>query len=345
MTPQTPVIDRNFKGVGRIKRASGSTVPKMREALSRMLTSLHQQGRLDVLRAIRDGKLSMLEVYDAFRRHALDSLPMADTIVGLEETMGRWIPTADASEKHRYTHKQSLKYLLGVKPDAKVSDLPALLEALRDTLGVKHPRSFNLTRTSASRFVRATLKRNHPLWAAINAVEVRKVTKKRKGQPLAVKQMRGFFPNPETDPVDAIAWTMATTGMHQKELWGRWHVLADRIHVEGTKREGRVRDLPLVRRPAVPAMHRRTFEDKLRERTSAIQPYDLRRTFANWMESAGIPRTRRQLYLGHGAKDVTDLYERHEVVAFLKGDAKKLRRHLNLSHTKSHTTARKLRAI
>jgi hypothetical protein len=43
------------------------------------------------------------------------------------------------------------------------------------------------------------------------------------------------------------------------------------------------------------------------------------------MEAAGIPRTRRQLYLGHGAKDMTDLYERHEVDAFLLSDGAKLR--------------------
>lgn len=345
MTPQTPIIDRAFRGVGRIKRATGTTAPKMRAALSNMLTSLHQQGRLDVLRAIRDGKLTMLAVYDAFRRHALDSLPLADTIVDLAKAMEAWIKVADVSDKYRYTLRQGLKYLLAAKPDARVSDLPAILEGLRDTLGAKHARSFNLTRTAASRFVRATLKRNHPLWAAINAVEVRKVTKKRKGQPLAVAQMRGFFPNPEKDPVDAIAWAMATTGMHQSELWGRWHVLADRIHVQGTKRAGRVRDIPLARRPAVPTMHRRTFEDKLRERTSAIQPYDLRRTFAHWMDLAGIPRTRRMLYMGHKQKDVTDLYERHEVTAFLKGDATKLRKHLHSAPTKSHTTARKLRAV
>jgi hypothetical protein len=43
------------------------------------------------------------------------------------------------------------------------------------------------------------------------------------------------------------------------------------------------------------------------------------------MEQAGIPRTRRRLYLGHGVRSVTDLYERHQVDAFLADDAAKLR--------------------
>lgn len=337
MTPQTLLIDRTFKGVGRIKRATGTTVPKVRAALSNMLTALHQQGRLDILRAIRDGKLEMLQVYDAYRRHALDTLPLAGTLASLKDAMGKWIEDMDASDSHRRDCRTSLNYFIGVKPNAVVNDLPEILEGLRNTLGKKHPRSFNIARSHASGFVRQTLKRNHPLWGAVTAVEKREVKNPRKGNPLTPTQVRNFFPNPETDGVDEIAWSMVTTGMHQKELWGAWHILADRIHIDGTKRNPRVRDIPLVRVPSVPRMHRRTFEDKMRERFTAIQPYDLRRTFSHWMELAGIPRTRRKLYMGHGVKDVTDLYERHEVESFLKEDAEKLRTYLNFPHTKVHT--------
>ena len=73
------------------------------------------------------------------------------------------------------------------------------------------------------------------------------------------------------------------------EYWGRWFVEPDRVHIQGTKREGRVRDVPLVLTPAVPSMHRRTFEDKVRDRVPAITVYDLRRTYANWLEAAGVP--------------------------------------------------------
>ena len=50
--------------------------------------------------------------------------------------------------------------------------------------------------------------------------------------------------------------------------------------------------------------------------------------FRVWMEEAGIQRTRRKMYHGHGVKDVTELYERHEVAAFLDSDADLLRQHL-----------------
>ena len=61
-----------------------------------------------------------------------------------------------------------------------------------------------------------------------------------------------------------------------------------------------------------------------------ITPYDLRRTYMKWLELAVIPRTRRRLYMGHGAKDVSDLYETYEVTEFLIADAKKIRIALGL---------------
>lgn len=326
MTPQTLILDRNFKGVGRIKKATGTTNPVIRRALSRMLTALHEAGRLDILRAIRDGQLAMLQVYDAYQRHALDALPLGATLKPLGATMRKWIEDTDASTKHRISLGTSLGYLTKLKASAIVNDLPEMLETLRKRLGAKHPRSFNLCRSAALAFVRSTLKRNHPLWSSIAAVEVRKVQSRTKRRPLSVEQMRGWFPHPETDAVDAIAWGMAVTGMGESEYWGEWSVEADRVRIYGTKRVGRVRVVPLVQAPTVPTIHPRTFTDKLRERTKrAIQPYDLRRTYMNWLASGGVPRIRRKLYMGHGVGDVSGLYELHEVEAFLKGDARKMR--------------------
>lgn len=342
MTPETLVIDRTFRSVGRIKKASGTTIPAVRRKLSRMLTALSDEGRVDLLRAIRDGYLTLMEVHDAYQRKALDRLPTAATVKPLAVAMETWIASLrvpdDCSAKHAESLETSRRYFKKVAPKAITDDLPRVLEQLRDTLGKTHPRSFNLARTAGLAFVRATLKRSHPLWLAVAAVEPRKVMAKRAPQPLDVIVLRNLFPAPESDPVDAIAWGMATTGMGAGEYWGAWSVKADRIHIAGTKREGRVRDVPLVMAPAVPRMHRRTFEDKFRARTGpAIQAYDLRRTYANWLESAGVPRTRRKLYMGHGARDVTDLYERHEVDAFLADDAAKLCALLKIQPTKPHT--------
>lgn len=329
MTPTTLIIDRSFKGVGRIKRATGSLRPDVRKKQSKMLTALYEDGRLDLLRAIRDGDLTLAEVHYAYQRKALDQLPTADTVKPLATAMKAWIDSLvvgrDASAKHVGSLETSRRYFERLSPKASVADLPKLLDRLRDSLGTKHPRSFNLAKAAASAFVRGTLKKSHPLWLAVQAVEVRKVGTGREHHPLSVEQMRNLFPHPETSAVDAIAWGLATTGMRPKEYWGRWEVRADRVLVHGTKTTAAERVVPLLQRPAVPSMHRRTFENKVRERVPGIVVYDLRRTYANWLEAAGVPRTRRRLYLGHAAGDVTGLYELHEVTAFLAEDAEKLR--------------------
>lgn len=336
MTPLTLIIDRTFPGVGRIKKATGTTNPAVRRKLSRMLTALYDDGRLDILRAIRDNALTLLQVHDAYQRKTLDQLPTVETVRGLADALREWIDglvarednaeTFDCSQKHITSLRTTLGYLEEAAPKATLHDLPKVLDKLRESLGKQHPRSFNLARSHSMAFVRATLKRSHNLYSAITDIAPRNVPKRAERPDLAPDWMRGMFPNPASDPVDAIAWGMATTGMGAEEYWGKWAVMADRVRIHGTKRISRVRDVPLVRAPTSPQMHRRTFEDKVRERTSrAIEPYDLRRCFSRWMESAGVPRIRRKMYMGHAVGDVTELYERHEVEAYLKGDAAKVR--------------------
>src|SRR5690349_5271716 len=55
--------------------------------------------------------------------------------------------------------------------------------------------------------------------------------------------------------------------------------------------------------------------------TNAQAAHDLRRSFAVWLEDAGVPRSRRKLYLGHAAGDVTALCETRELLDGLAEDA------------------------
>lgn len=336
---RTLIIDRRFRGVGRICLVSGTTNPVVKGKYERMLVALYDDGKVDILRAIRDRVLTFADAHDAYRRRAMHELATGDTAQELQKAWAAWVKGADASEKHRISLGMSGKYLKRADGKARVGDLPRLLRKLRETLGAEHPRSFNLLRAAVSAFVRDTLSRAHPLYASCTAVPTRTVKRKRKGRPLSVEQLQNYFGFPAAEPVGEIAWWMATTGMGAQEFWGEWSVNRDAscIHIEGTKREGRVRDVPLVLLPARPAVHRQTFEKKFRDRTMrAFQPYDLRRTYANLLELAGIPRTRRRLYMGHGASSVTDLYEHHEVRRFLIEDADRLAKILPQASVKAH---------
>jgi integrase len=65
-------------------------------------------------------------------------------------------------------------------------------------------------------------------------------------------------------------------------------------------------------RPAMTVGH---FQKLLRK--AGATPYQGRKSFANWMEDAEVMRTVRRMLLGHGAKDVTDRYEKREISQLL----------------------------
>lgn len=59
----TYVIDRRYKGIGRIRRASGTNDRKTLNQILSMLTEIHNAGKHSILCEIRDGVVSCMEVY------------------------------------------------------------------------------------------------------------------------------------------------------------------------------------------------------------------------------------------------------------------------------------------
>lgn len=327
MAPKPPRIDRIIPDVGRIAKHV-SHDPRTFAAFNRMLDTLYATGRLDILRMIRDNTHSPMKVYDAHRRGRLDELETAETADKLVPAMLAWVDgltDADASPEHRRGLRIAATRIDKALPGATIHQAAEALQAVRGAYA-KHPRAFNLTRSALQAFLRDTLTKAHAVYHQVAAVPGRRVVKAQRFHPLTPAEMVEQFPAPESDPVDAIAWDMALTGMGPGELWGEWRVKPDRVRIEGTKREGRKRDVPLVTAPRKPAISRKAFEQRLKRRTTTeARPYDFRRTYANWLESAGVPRTRRISYMGHRSGDITALYERHQVADYLKADAALIR--------------------
>ena len=67
-------IDRRFGSVGRLAIASGTKNVQTWRAYDSMLTELYGDGRLDLLRAIRDRRITLRQVYDARRTGRLPYL-------------------------------------------------------------------------------------------------------------------------------------------------------------------------------------------------------------------------------------------------------------------------------
>lgn len=326
----TKELDRRFRHVGRIKRSWGTEHKPTIRLMEAMMTGLFERGRLDILRGIQSKEYSPLQVWDAYRSNELERLPTAATLAPLKESMEKWIAKKDCSEAHRRSLEQSLRHLLKLSHStSSVGDVPVLLSRLREKLSGLHSRSFNLSRAAAQAFVKSTLKRSHPIYSAITDIEPLPVTAQRSKRPVTPIELRTMTKDNPGAMVAHNAWQMALTGMGPSEYWGKWHVEGiDRVRIFGTKREGRDRFVPYIRDYKIltpPQGSYVTFRKQLTALSKGeLRPYDLRRSYANWMEGAGVPRTRRRLYMGHGESDITDRYEWHEVERFLEEDAHRL---------------------
>jgi integrase len=353
-------VDRRIRGIGRIRHATGLTSePQFRKlndeiteaaktdegrALLRMMAGKHPKLRADVFfRAANTKTLHLIPQGNA-------ALPLVDAI-----TQWREDTKPDVSTDTYRVRGELVRWVETLaEPKAMVATLPDVIRQLR-VRQAKAPRSFNLNRAYALAFVRDTLGKLSPVYLGIQAVTVRKVRPKVKPRPLTpaeLLELRAGFdkvaaewltthtsPKATKKPIASWkdAFAMALTGMNPREYHGTWVAGEDTVWIQGTKRAGRKRAVPSLWPSTLwpdyglplPSASQKVYAKAFKAAADAAglpcTPYDMRRSFANWMEAAGIPRTRRKLYLGHGAADVTDLYERHEVQAFLLEDGRKLR--------------------
>lgn len=146
---------------------------------------------------------------------------------------------------------------------------------------------------------------------------------------LASRYVRGH----ETTAAEAarLWWLSCLTGMGPQEMWGDGYALiAEGLEVAGGKNKNRQRVVPVVlpdRFYGPPAISRDTYENRL-ERARRwlgidVTPYSGRRAFSHWEEAAGVPHSRRDAHLGHGAASLTNHYAL-EVKPYLNRDGSAL---------------------
>jgi integrase len=324
-------VDRKFpEPIGEIRIASGTHDPQAFRDINDMLTALCRSvpPRWDVLMAIKARRIAPLHALSLYRMNRLEEVPSAELLPQLEPTWRDWLAGKEYSREYRASIGSTLGALLRLAPAPTLGQLPVLLREYRDECKREaKPVQFNRAKAHVQAFVRDTLRKRHEVYRDVTDVDTLPVeapTVRRPQKPAALRELLASLPEPHR----RMAWSMAVTGMGPKEYWGGWelHRLPARIHVEGTKRDSRRRDVPLWASVVPPERSRSAFEGAWdRHIGPRLGIYDLRRSFAVWMEDAGIPRSRRKLYLGHSAGDVTGLYERRELLAWLEEDAARLR--------------------
>ncbi len=359
-------IDIIVPGVGRIKKQSGVTTKAEREDLCAMLRLLPKQGYVGLVQDVQLGRRKLLGVFAHFTAGTLEALKGPNDEQPLDPIADEWLDGALCADGTRENRRDAFRVLRSLTPrKVQLRDLPDLLRQYRERCEANRtPRVFNVARTALQAFLRDKVGKRKPL--ALAVADIPPLRERKQGRPgfaladaVAIRDGLG-------GQAGRIWWSMCLTGMGPKELWGAWSVQPDRVHIDGTKvvragqdaAFGRVRDVPLVDNPVRPEITRdgftsalrrlseRRLRGELRERLQRtptaeelaearrttqgwkITPYQARKTFARWLEDAGIPRTRREIYRGHGKRDIGDVYERYEVADYLKDDATKMRAQL-----------------
>lgn len=325
----TYVIDRRYKGIGRIRRASGTVDEDTFNSIVAMMKEFHSTGKHTILKEIRDGVLTPIEVYGYYTEGKLEYLPSAATIKLIVPTVTDWIPHHSVTDTTKKNYTFAVKRLVKLGGNGELQDIPKILKAYRHLcMEEDKSRTFNYVRTTLLAYLRANFGKSHSLYRQTSDVRGLKETVKRQAPQLTVPEAISLIkqlPKPHAD----IVRTMLFTGMHWSEIIGTWSVKPDRVVINGTKTAGRERIVPLIDKDlSKPTRASKAFRSQLRKINPNLSPYSFRRSYAHWMEEASIPRIRRRMYLGHGNTDVTDKYERVEVERFLHDDAEALRSYI-----------------
>jgi hypothetical protein len=320
------VLKGTFGGI-RLERASGTNDPRMLARLKEMLHTIAESGgRLDLVRGIQQGLYKPLALWEHYRQGDWESLPTPQSVQPLIPFLEAWRDGIS----NVYTKRAAVTYvkrmLEHAGPRATVADIPAALTAYRAVCKQDGTGSmFNHTRSAMQGLVES----QSALWSAITKIEPLEVTNKRTVHP---QRPAPAWAIAQALPPKSgrIWWILCCTGMGTDEYFeGKWALEDGRLRVKGTKRKSRDRIVPRLVEMSEPDIAPETFKRHLRESGLGVQPYDGRRSFMNWMVEAKIPRPRRKMYLGHGSRDSTDLYERPELEQWLADDEDRLKRLLS----------------
>jgi hypothetical protein len=342
-------IDVRFdEGRVRVKRATGASERRTANDMEAMLRFLwNAPGLRHFVEEIAANKRNLIDVYAAYVTRRLEGLGAMFDDGEVASLKDAWLAEFQASESHKRRYRQAFTALLAQqRRTAVLSDLPALLMRYRAAcIAAGTPRAFNYAKMGCLALIRDKLGKRHPL--RTDVADITGMPEAKDGVlGLSIDEARDvrrklesmeFYPKgaKREDRVDhtmgphaaRIWWAMCVTGMGTTEYWGEWEVLADRVRIRGTKRPGRRwgsqgREVPLIVAPIRPEIAPDRFAKLLKK--AGASPYQGRHSYGCWMEDAEIPRTRREMYLGHGVKDVTAKYERREITRFLQEDRDRL---------------------
>lgn len=324
-------IDRIFPGIGRVRLRTGTSDRRRAQQYETMLEVLP----LQVVRLIAAKRIPLRVAYDAWVAGRVNELPTAQTLLALADELALWLdkPALPVGPSEAASRHRTAEYLLGLGPEAGVGELPKLLAELR-TVMEDRGAAFNRSQAVVLAFVRDRFGDQATLRDQVAAV-----------LPLPEPEIGDRHPC-TVDEARAIAaalgakwgpcwWTMCITGMGPKEYWiNGFTVTTDGVEVHGTKdttRRGttaRARVVPLLGVLAPPVGTPSGFTQALERADLGVEPYDARRSFARWLDDAGLAGYIQDALMGHGPKSMRELYKWGEIRKMLGEAREQLLRHI-----------------
>ncbi len=361
----TLVIERKF-GKIKIRRASGTTDERTFKAIVGMLDGFAFSNQENVLKAVQAGVISPVDLYQKVQRNEPFSFlnvpenPHTQKSILIKDAIPPFLQSAQQNHSKPYFRdlSQNLNRLLEQFPSAAVSDLAEIVRVFKK----QHERDktyiyFHTFRSSVLALARYIEGEESVEWEKVRQIRRFKRAvyskKSRTRRPFTTHDafgIRGAL-NATYEGAGEVFWVLCITGMRPSEYWGNkniWKVMPEFVRIEGEKSGNARRSIPKVERLyARPSLHpsptfsywtyTKFFSEYIRKwhGKGYYALYDCRRSFAHWMEMAGIVPTHRQIYMGHGAANLTEYYGRrtNEDVPTreIKKDAIKLREYIQTS--------------
>lgn len=328
----TPFLDRQWHGV-RIYRAAGTHDPELYQAINRALTDLkrsHDVGlstRLAIWGELAAGELAPLRFLEQVRRFGLAGLRVGAVHQDLAAAIAKWWNVGPTNRQGRplaattiASYRTHLElHVLTRGAGATVDELPSIVRRIRDEA---QPGTAAVVRTAALAFARWVQGRHSELWRQLADVTPPAVAQhERRGLP--VDQARAMAIQLGHD--GRVWWDLCCTGMRVKReyLANVWTVSLDQgfIAIGESKTPAGRRLIPLIEIPTRSPVAYTTLAQRLRG--IGVTAHVARYTYRHWLEEAGIPPARRDLYMGHQLSGL-QIYGRHEVLGYIAGDRQRL---------------------
>jgi integrase len=293
-----------------------------------MLTELYEGGRIDLLRAIRDRRLTIQRVYDAYRNNRLPYLAADIELTGsLWSAVEAWLPGSAPKKRSRKRYEVSwnaLRRNCDLRDDASVSDLERVDWKNLQSTWPSGPADWNRMRAAVSAFLTNLLgDKHHPFRrSVINAIPKASEPPGRVPDLTPAQFWRIVDLLPEE--LRASFVLIAATGFRVREYLAltpehlRPHTLT--IEVPGTKTDGSADVVHvgeevwpwIVAAVPSPLQYKALYRHWKRACAGAGSPeltiHDLRHFYGQQLVNAGRPEASVQQSMRHASPNMTRRY-------------------------------------